>query len=139
VVKIIGVIAAIAQPLMIRGTEGAAGNALTDDLATLRKANDLYQTEHIGAYPTDPTNQLVQYTDESGNTSPTQDAAYRLGPYLRTIPPVPVGARKGNNAINPSGNPGTNVGGWLYDAGTGAIKADSGSEKDRSGRLYSDY
>ena len=139
VVMIIGVIAAIALPRMSRGTEGAAGNALTDDLATLRKAIDLYQTEHIGAYPTDPASQLVQYTDESGNTSPTQDAIYRFGPYVRTIPPVPLGPSKGNSQIDTSGNPATATGGWVYDAAAGSIKANSGSEKDRSGRLYSDY
>ena len=139
VVIIIAVLAAIAIPRMSRGTEGAAGNALAEDLATLRKAIDLYQAEHEGAYPTDPANQLSQYTDDSGDVSPTQDATYRFGPYLRSVPPLPVGAQIGSTVIGTSANPGAAGVGWVYDAGSGGIKANTTSEADASGKLYSDY
>ena len=50
---------------------GAADSATTQDLATLRSALELYQTEHGGTYPsatsaTTLTNQLTQYTDNLG-------------------------------------------------------------------------
>jgi len=139
VIVIIGVIAAIAIPRMSRGTEGAAANALSDDLTTLRKALDLYQTEHDGAYPNDPTNQLTQYTDDSGNASATQDATYKYGPYLRTIPALPVGAQKGQTVIGASASPGTAGIGWIYDPNTGTITANTTTEQDATGKLYNQY
>src|SRR3954451_10321012 len=52
VVVIIGIIAAIAIPRMSRGSAGAADNALAQNLAILRNAIDMFQTEHNGVYPT---------------------------------------------------------------------------------------
>src|SRR5437764_10492917 len=69
VVVIIGIIAAIAVPRMSRGAAGAGDSALAGDLATLRNAIDLYQTEHGGIYPTDENSisgQLTGYTDDAG-------------------------------------------------------------------------
>src|SRR5262245_50573887 len=82
VVVIIGIIAAIAVPRMSRGAAGAGDSALAGDLATLRNAIDLYQTEHGGTYPTDETtiaNQLLQYTDDAGGVSANQDATHIYG------------------------------------------------------------
>src|SRR4051812_8894152 len=69
VVVIIGIIAAIAVPRMSRGSQGASDSALGANLAVLRNAVDLYQTEHqaypaagVGATSADLLRQLTQYT-----------------------------------------------------------------------------
>ena len=139
VVVIIGIIAAIAIPRMSRGSAGAADKSLAGDLITLRKAIDLYQAEHGGTYPSDPSNQLTQYTDNAGNTSATQDATHIYGPYLRSLPPLPVGAQKGQTVIGVSQTPGTAGFGWIYDPGTGAITANTTSEQDVSNTPYDQY
>ncbi len=97
VVAIIAILAAIGIPRMSRGAKGANDSALTGDLSTLRNAVDLYGAEHVGVLPTDPNTQLVKYTDVSGATSATKDATHIYGPYVRTIPPLPVGAREGRH------------------------------------------
>src|SRR5262245_11019580 len=51
VVVIIGIIAAIAIPRMSRGSAGAADSALAQNLAILRNAIDMFQTEHGGVFP----------------------------------------------------------------------------------------
>src|SRR6478672_10320323 len=71
VVVIIGIIAAIAIPRMSRGSAGAADNALAQNLAILRNAIDMYQTEHNGAYPAPAGSAtiedlLTKYSDAGG-------------------------------------------------------------------------
>ncbi|MBN1509953.1 MAG: prepilin-type N-terminal cleavage/methylation domain-containing protein [Sedimentisphaerales bacterium] len=139
VVAIIAILAAIGIPRMSRGSRGANDSALSGDLAVLRNAIDLYSAEHGGLFPTagQITSQLTQYTDVSGNPSLTKGSPYIYGPYIRTIPPIPVGWRKGKNGITASDDPNT---GWLYDATAGKITANATTtDKDDSGKLYSDY
>ena len=146
VVMIIGIIAAIAIPRMSRGSAGASDAALSAQLETMRKALDLYQAEHQGAYPTDNTTfeaQLTQYTDANGVTSPTSSSVYLYGPYLRSLPPLPVGDQKGSTAVGstPAGQvPQTVVNGygWLYD-GAGNLYPNTGALTDASGKLYTSY
>ncbi len=139
VVVIIGIIAAIAIPRMSRGATGAADGALTADLATLRNAIDLFQAEHAGTFPdlvTTPT-YLTQYTDDAGTISATKDTTHIYGPYLRSVPTLPVGINKGNStfvAAYAAGN------GWVYDKTTGLISANCpATEKDARGVLYNSY
>ena len=137
VITILGIIAGIALTRMSRGTEGAASSALAEDLGVLRKAVDLYQGEHDGLYPTDPANQLTKYTDGFGNVSPTQDTAHTLGPYLRSVPSLPVGAARGSLGIGSAGSAGI---GWVYDSSSGNISANTtASEVDGSGKPYNTY
>jgi prepilin-type N-terminal cleavage/methylation domain-containing protein len=142
VVVIIAIIGAIAIPRLSRGSAGAADSSLIGNLRVLRSAIDLYATEHGGAYPAVGTiaNQLTMYTDEAGATSATKTAAYIYGPYLRTVPPLPVGAKKGQNGI--AASTGASVG-WIYDATAGTIKANttdaSPIEADAKGTMYSAY
>src|SRR5688572_8366359 len=97
VVVIIAIIGAIAIPRMSRGAAGAADSALVGTLAVLRGGLDLYQTEHTGAFPTaaNVAAALTTYTDDAGNTNATKTAVFIYGPYLRKLPPLPVGAKKG--------------------------------------------
>src|SRR5688572_26944309 len=107
VVVIIGIIAAIAIPRMSRGSAGAADSALAQNLAILRNAIDMYQTEHGGVFPTPVSGVtveqlLLKYSDATGSSvSDTKTSTHIYGPYLRAIPPITVGANKGKTGINP--------------------------------------
>lgn len=142
VIVIIGIIGAIAIPRMSRGSAGAAEGALTANLARLRNALDLYQAEHGGTYPTlaNFTQAMLQFSNEQGTAfSPTRDPANGIvfGPYLRSIPPLPVGADKGRNTVVGSYTPGN---GWVYNQSTGEIRANcADSEVDQRGVPYNQY
>ena len=154
VVVIIGIIAAIAIPRMSRGSQGAADSALAGNLSVLRNAIDLYQTEHQ-AYPaaTAPDNtdagftrQLTKYTDAAGGGTATQakDATHVYGPYLRKVPPLPVGSKKGTSSVKiallENEAPGVTNDGWIYYPTTGEIKANLvDTEVDSKGVAYNTY
>lgn len=138
VVVIIGIIAAIAIPRMSRGATGANDNALVGNLAVLRKAIDLYQAEHGGSYPTvaDFEKAMTLYSNEAGDDfNATKDATHVFGPYMRAVPPLTVGAKKGSNGVAAVDGAGV---GWIYDANAGTIKSNT-TEKDATGRLYNTY
>jgi hypothetical protein len=107
-------------PRLSRGVVGAGENALSRDLMVLHRAVDMYAMEHGGVRPESARieAQLTQYTCCRGNPSVTKDPNYVLGPYLRVIPPVPVGPNRGSSRISDS--PGRAVG-WIYDAATGSV------------------
>ena len=138
VVVIIAIIGAIAIPKMSRGAGGAGDSALIQELSVLRTALDAYQAENGGAYPAADkvANAMLQYNDGAGNLSPTPDAAHIYGPYLRSIPPLPVGARKSCTGIAAAD---AATIGWLYDASTGKITANTTTETDAAGALYLGY
>jgi prepilin-type N-terminal cleavage/methylation domain-containing protein len=137
VVAIIAVLAAIAIPRMSRGSRGAGDAALMANLSVLRNAIDLYVAEHGGSYPSVPNivNQLTQYTNGAGDAQGTKDTTHIYGPYIRKIPPLPVGARKGDTGIAAIDDDGV---GWIYDGS--AIKANcEDTEKDDTGKQYNQY
>src|SRR5262249_10275015 len=135
---IIGIIAAIAIPRMSRGAAGANDAALTDDLATLRKAIDMYQAEH-GSPPTLAgfVAQLTLYSNATGDSAQTNsDATHTLGPSIRPSPALPLGANTGQVGIGAANGPTI---GWIYDEVAATIHANTTSEKDASGVPYSSY
>lgn len=138
VVVIIGIIGAIAIPRLSRGAEGASDSALAGDLAVMRNAIDLYATEHGGDYPTVAkfVEQLTTYTDANGVDNAAKTSTYIYGPYIRKIPSLKVGDKKGNGTVAAADGLGV---GWVYDETTGTISANTTTEKDASGTLYSDY
>jgi len=139
VVVIVGIIAAIAIPRMSRGSAGASDSALSGDLSVLRSAIDLYATEHGGTYPTvdDIVDQLTLYTNAAGATRSTPNTTFIYGPYLRKVPPLPVGARKGTTGI--ADKAGDTVA-WIYTQATGDIRANcADTEVDASGTRYNTY
>lgn len=131
VVVILGIIGAIAIPRMSRGSEGAAESALKANLQALRGAIDLYAAEHQGSYPAtgDFADQLTMYTDAAGTTSATKTGDFIYGPYLRAIPPLPVGTNQGNTDV--AAAPGAAVG-WIYDETQGTIVSNTGTEGNGS-------
>lgn len=144
VVVIIGIIAAIAIPRMSRGAAGAGDNALASNLATLRKAIDLYAAEHDGAFPPGATNAefvdaMTKFSNGAGTSfQATKDATHVFGPYLRSVPPMNSGANKGVAEVTTTAG---QDGGWLYNATTGEIRADAGATETDSGgsKLLNDY
>jgi prepilin-type N-terminal cleavage/methylation domain-containing protein len=138
VVVIIGIIAAIAIPRMSRGSAGASDSTLIANLRVLRNAIDLFATEHNGTFPAVATfnAQLTTYTDASGNANASKTSTYLYGPYIRTIPTLPVGARRGSSGVAAADAAGI---GWIYNATTGAINANTTTETDSAGTLYSNY
>ena len=139
VVIVIGIIAAIAIPRMSRGAAGAGDAALSADLAVLRHAIDSFATEHGGSFPSNANiaDQLTQYTDNAGNPLPNRDNTHIFGPYIRQIPPAPLGFRKGATGISNLDGPDV---GWIYNEATGEIHVNAAAAaKDVSGTLYIDH
>ena len=138
VVAIIAALAAIAIPRMSRAAKSTNDSAVNADLAVLRKAIDFYATEHLGVYPeaANINEQLIQFTNISGDVSITKDTTHTFGPYLRSIPSLPVGARIGGTKIAASD---ANDVGWIYVENSGSINANTTTEADDAGKLYKDY
>ena len=142
VVVIIGIIAAIAIPRLSRGAEGAADAALIGDLAVMRSSIDLYLTEHQGLNPTLASFelQMTEYSDLNGATNATKTGAFIYGPYLRAVPPLPVGAQRGETALKAPPVDGSGAFGWVYAASTGSIVANcAADETDGAGKPYNTY
>lgn len=139
VVVIIGIIAAIAIPRMSRGAAGAADSSLSGSLAVMRSGLDIYATEHGGTFPVLATfvGQMTLFTDFPGATNATKVAPFIYGPYLRKIPPLPVGIERGSVGITATA--GTAGAGWVYDDVSGTIVANTLAEADVSGKPYNTY
>ncbi len=139
VVVIIGIIAAIAIPRMSRGAAGAADSSLSGSLAVMRSGLDIYATEHGGTFPALATfvNQMTLFSDYPGATNATKVAPFIYGPYLRKVPPLPVGTESGSTGITDTA--GTAGAGWVYDDVSGTIVANTTVEADVSGKPYNTY
>jgi len=139
VVAIIAILAAIGIPRMSQGAKGAADSAVRGDLAVLRNAIDLYAAEHQGALPTvgNIVNQLTKFSSIGGDTfSDTKTTTCVWGPYMRSIPKLPLGAKEGKSGI--AAADGNDVG-WIYTEASGKISPNTGLLKDDSDVLYSSY
>jgi prepilin-type N-terminal cleavage/methylation domain-containing protein len=146
VVVIIAIIGAIAIPRMSRGAQGASDSAVTGDLQQLRTAIDIYAGEHGNAFPalSTATTQLTEYTDDQGNVAATKDSTHIYGPYMRSIPTLPVGPTgyKGTATFidGTTGNPGDSAGAWFYNATTGTVQANLATTVvDAAGNAYNTY
>jgi prepilin-type N-terminal cleavage/methylation domain-containing protein len=148
VVVIIAIIGAIAVPRMSRGAQGASDSALNANLKVLRSAIDLYATEHNGTYPSVASFQdlLTKFSSDDGSkTADAKDAANGViyGPYLRTVPSLPVGTKKGTSTVvDGSSGSVTGTGGWFYNPSTGSIVANlpaDNDNKDAAGKYYNAY
>ncbi|MDP6543809.1 MAG: prepilin-type N-terminal cleavage/methylation domain-containing protein [Phycisphaerae bacterium] len=139
VVVIMGIVAAVAIPRMSRGSAGAADAALSANLAVLRNSIDMYAGEHNATYPAVGTivNQLTMYSSITGATNATKTTTYAYGPYLRKVPKLPVGAKKGQSGIAAAS--GDTIG-WIYTAASGTIKSNTtDAEKDSTDVAYNTY
>lgn len=124
VIVILAVISAIALPRISRGAKGADESALSQNLAILRSAVEMYAAEHGGTYPKVATfvDQLTKYSDKSGATADAKDEASGkiYGPYLHKIPPLTVGASAGKTDVAAAAA--ANVA-WIYTETSGKLTA----------------
>jgi len=136
-VIILGLLAAIVIPRLGGAPVGRPDATLSRDLALLRDAIDRYAADH-GGYPiaAEVSNQLTQYTDARGNFSAVRDGNFPFGPYLRKVPPLPVGAKGGSSGMAAADGAGV---GWIYAEATGTVRANTTTERDSAGTLYSNY
>ncbi len=139
VVIIMGILASIIIGLFGNTTKDANGGALKDNLRAIRSAIQIYNAQH-GRYPAQATfdTQMTQFTNATGATSATRTGSYIYGPYILTLPPLPVGTDKGATSVTSltyaAGN------GWGYDATTGQFRANCpDSDKDDAGVSYNTY
>jgi type II secretory pathway pseudopilin PulG len=139
IMAIIAILAAVAIPRVGRRARGAAESSLAASLAALRGAVDRYAAEHGGSFPQWNTfaEQLTTYTNGAGQARASPDAAHPWGPYLRAIPPLPVGVNKGRTGARQVDGAGV---GWIYDQTAGTIQANcADTELDEAGKKYKDY
>ena len=149
VVVILGILAAIVIPQFSSASQAAKASSMSTQLQSIRSQLELYQLQHLGAYPTagaDGTGagefweQLNGFTDEAGAVlSLVDDAAVAdaraagtdvFGPYMQKAVsnPFTVGAGDADKTIEasadlPLGDAGTTGNGWLYNDVSGEIKA----------------
>ena len=139
VVIILGIMATIIIGVFTNNTREASGNALRDNLRTMRSAIQVYMAQHA-SYPTLAgfEAQMTQYTDASGATSPTKTATHIYGPYLLSIPTLPVGIERGNTGV--TGISYTAGFGWGYDPIAGQLRANlPNTDTDSGGVAYNTY
>jgi type II secretory pathway pseudopilin PulG len=143
ILAVVVIVGAVAIPRMSRGDSGAAGSALVGDLALLRNAISLYASEHGGLFPQAHAfeEQLTRFTDARGESSSVKTSTHTFGPYLRRIPPLPVGSNKGQTKVVDAATGIQGIGGgWYYESATGRINANLiDAETDRTGRSYNAY
>jgi hypothetical protein len=129
-----------AQPPATEAESAELANAL----AVLRNAIDMYQEEHDGQRPRQGAfvDVMLKYASPDGRTSMTKDSDFFLGPYLRRVPPLPVGGptERGKNTV---GKPDEAVAGsgiaWIYDASDGSIRPNTGTLVDHRRNRYTEY
>jgi type II secretory pathway pseudopilin PulG len=125
VLTVLLIVATIVAPRMTRGAASSPqlpAQVLTGQLRSLRAALTAYARDHGGQYPDADhvARQLTQFTDWAGRPNPTRQGEFRWGPYLREIPPLPVGSNHSNATIRRA-DAKSDPAGWLYDPRTGNI------------------
>ena len=157
VVIILAVLAAIVVPQFGSSTEDAKVSTLKADLSALRNAVEVYYQQHDSRYPgkyksIDGTtasaatgagecpdsfiNQLTLYSDKNGKTSPTKDATYKYGPYVKggALPANPfldtsataVACDVATVSLTTAVGADATASGWKMYAGTGRLVANDG-------------
>ena len=159
VILILGIIATVAVPRVVRSTSNAAESAIKQDLASCRSAIELYASDHGGVFPGAVTGgagyaagtevafkgQLLNYTNSLGEVSTTKSTSYPFGPYLRKpFPKAPAGPKAGLDTIKME-NAGTLLVGadestaWRYDSTTGEFIMNSDNFASDGVTKYDQY
>jgi hypothetical protein len=112
--------------VLLAGANKPEGEKLSAMTKMLQHQIEVYAADH-GRFPSARSidQQLTQYTSREGFVSPGRGEQYPFGPYLYTIPPVPVGYRAGQRGIAAEDGPSV---GWLYDENTGRIRPNLGRD-----------
>ncbi|HAU37248.1 MAG TPA: general secretion pathway protein GspG [Phycisphaerales bacterium] len=154
VVILLGIIAVIALPRFSNASATARASMLADDLRVLRMQLAVFKGQHRGISPgypdCDPTEtatetalaaHLTLSSNADGETAAVGTEGYHYGPYFREMPMNPVNGKRtvqiiGDNEAFPA--TGDDSHGWIYQASTLIIKADSPGA-DENGRAFIDY
>lgn len=145
VAAVLTLVATIIGPRMSRAAAGPSphlhNDILTGQIRMFHAAIDEYAADHGGRFPDgDPetvTLQLTTYSDPIGHPSPTRTPRHRLGPYLREIPPVPIGPNRGATTLALPNHP-SRTAGWFYSPGTGQLRPNP-TEIDPTGPGIASY
>ncbi|MGB8225760.1 MAG: prepilin-type N-terminal cleavage/methylation domain-containing protein [Sedimentisphaerales bacterium] len=126
VVVILGILAAIVIPQFSDASTEAKLSSLVSDLQTVRSQIQLYKIQHTDALPTAGgltfAVAMTTYTNVDGTAAAVQAPGVGVyGPYLQQIPKNPFNDL---STVDTTGTAGDNVGGWEYNATTGAFNAD---------------
>jgi prepilin-type N-terminal cleavage/methylation domain-containing protein len=114
VVVIIGIVSAIAVPRFSRSSRSATANDVAGSVVNVRRGIELYYAEH-GRYPgyvpgsSTPSgtwfvDQLLEYSDETGNTQTSFGYPVIYGPYMRA--PFPVNPFNDLDTVKVKATPG---------------------------------
>lgn len=154
VVVLLGILASVVISAAGDSTGSAKNAALARDLQLLRGFIAVYKGQHkeitpgypngdTTAAPTEQTfiDQATLASDDSGNTAVYGTPGFNRGPYIYRLPLNPF---NGLNTVQMLANgqsfpaSGDDSHGWIYQAQTGEIRADS-TGVDFNGKAYYDY
>jgi len=124
VVILIALLAAMVLPQFVGAAAESRENSLKMNLFRIRTQIEVYREQHQGQNPSlaNFEAQMTMASNEAGETAPVGTDGYRLGPYLRAVPPNP---ETGGKQIG-GGEPGTSD--WYYDETTGHFAANHDAE-----------
>jgi prepilin-type N-terminal cleavage/methylation domain-containing protein len=135
VVVIMALLAALVIPQLGNSTADAAESTLLYNLHTLRNQIQVYKAEHLGQVPKlvdGSLPQLTSFTDAGGSIGP-RGTQSKLGPYVAGA--LPMNPLAESNIVVQAASVPPKVeqpgAGWLYDADTGQIWANSPDFLDR--------
>ena len=111
VVVILGILAAIVIPQFTDASTQSKVSSSQTTLMSLRSQIELYKIQHNDIAPAIATfeAQMTTYSDATGATSATKDAAHPFGPYIQMIPINPWNSQVGVEAAESA------TSGWIYD------------------------
>ena len=139
VVVILGILATVIIGVFGNNSADASRASLKDNLRTMRSALEIYIAQH-GNYPSVASfeQQMTQYTDGAGGVSATKTATHIYGPYILSMPPLPIGVERGNTGVTTTTY--TAGFGWGYDPISGQLRANlPATEVDDQGIAYNTY
>ena len=122
VVVIMAVLAATIIPQFSSSTQDAKDNQRDFNIHTLQSQIQLYKVQHGGSFPAITAAALPQLTSKTDDAG-TIDASGEFGPYILEMPKNPY-TNSASVSASTDGSE-TTGGGWLYDATTGKVWADS--------------
>lgn len=154
VVAIIGILAAIAIPLLEDQSQKAKESVAKENLQNIRNIIERYAVQHKGVAPGFPNGDITQTpvinvlifqltlaTNSDGAFAAQGTVGYPLGPYLTNLPENPLNNLSTFYIIKgtpttPAEPTGTT--GWVYNPLTKTVKLNS-TGKDSQGVPYYDY
>jgi len=124
VVVILGILASVVIPQFSAASIDANSSAVMADLQTIRSQMQLYAAQHNGVYPT-ATNQLLEYTDISGNVNATFTTTFMYGPYMLAVPNNPyTGVNTIDFVTTAWAAPAGMTDGWWFNSNTGQFQCE---------------